>query len=121
MSQAELVVMQIIWDLGSATANQVIDALPKGIGWKPKTAQTLLARLVQKRALRFEKIRREYLFHPLIDRRDYVVSEARSFLQRFFNGEVAPFLSCLLENEELSKEEVAELRRILESKPRSRS
>jgi BlaI family penicillinase repressor len=41
---------------------------------------------------------------------------SRSFLDRFFGGQVAPFLSCFLERERLSPAELHELRRILDRK-----
>jgi BlaI family penicillinase repressor len=39
-------------------------------------------------------------------------------LQRFFGGEVAPFLACFLEREQLTREEIEELRRILDERQR---
>lgn len=116
ISDAELVVMKVVWGKGAITANQVVSALDKRMDWKPKTIQTLLSRLVQKNALTFEKKGREYLFRPLIDARDFGHAASRSFLGRVFNGEIAPFLSCFLEREKLTPKEIAELRRILDEK-----
>jgi BlaI family penicillinase repressor len=86
------------------------------IHWKPKTVHTLLNRLVRKGALAFEKQGREYLFRPLVDAQDYAHAASRSFLGRFFDGEIAPFLSCFLEREKLTRKEIEELKRILEEK-----
>ena len=41
---------------------------------------------------------------------------SRSFLTRVFDGEIAPFLACLLERKKLTRKEIAELRRILDEK-----
>jgi BlaI family penicillinase repressor len=84
------------------------------MGWKPRTIQTLLRRLVDKKAARFEKHGREYVFHPIVDEREYTHRASLSFLNRFFGGAVAPFLACFLEREKLKPEEIAELRRLLE-------
>jgi BlaI family penicillinase repressor len=108
--------MQIVWDLGKATANQVVEALGTKMAWKPKTIHTLLRRLVQKNALAYEKKGREYEFRPLVDAVDCIRVASRSFLDRFFGGRVAPFLACFLESEALSRAELEELRRILEKK-----
>ena len=116
ISDAELVVMRVVWGQSPVTANQVVEALASRSEWKPKTIQTLLSRLAQKGALAFEKKGREYWFTPLIAAEDYVHAASRSFLHRVFNGEVAPFLACFLEREKLTPEEIKELRRILDEK-----
>jgi len=116
ISDAELVVMKVVWRNSPVTANQVVAALEHRTDWKPKTIQTLLARLARKKALAFEKQGREYLFRPLIDARDFGHAASRSFLRRVFDGEIAPFLACFLEREKLTPEEIRELRRILDGK-----
>jgi BlaI family penicillinase repressor len=116
ISDAELVVMKVVWNRAPATTNQVVNALENEIHWKPKTVHTLLSRLVRKGALAFEKQGREHLFRPLVDARDYAHAASRSFLSRFFDGEIAPFLSCFLEREKLTRKEIEELKRILEEK-----
>jgi len=116
ISDAELVVMKVVWEKAPVTANQVVDALERRRQWKPKTIHTLLRRLVLKGALDFEKKGRGHQFRPLVDSADYTHAASRSFLTRFFDGEVAPFLACFLEREKLSRQEIEELRRILDGK-----
>jgi len=116
ISDAELVVMKVVWQKAPATANQVVEALEDQIHWKPKTVHTLLRRLVLKRALAFDKKGREHHFRPLVDADEYAHAASRSFLRRFFDGEMAPFLACFLERERLTRGEIEELKRILEGK-----
>lgn len=116
ISDAELVVMKIVWRKSPATANEIVAALESRTDWKPKTVHTLITRLVQKGALTFIKRGREHLFSPLINARDFGHEASRSFLRRVFDGEIAPFLACFLERERLSPDELRELRRILDSK-----
>lgn len=116
ISNAELVVMKVVWERAPVTANQVVETLESRQRWKPKTVHTLLRRLVRKGALDYEKQGREFHFEPLIDAQEYAHAASRSFLSRFFDGEVAPFLACFLERERLRPEEIAELKRILDQK-----
>ena len=116
ISDAELVVMKVVWEKAPVTANRVVEALEDQIHWKPKTVHTLLRRLVQKRALAFDKKGREHHFRPLVDADEYAHAASRSFLRRFFDGEMAPFLACFLERERLTRGEIEELKRILEGK-----
>jgi len=118
ISDAELVVMKAVWERSPVTANQVVELLENEKHWKPKTIHTLLSRLVHKGALDYEKHGREHHFQPLVDSQEYAHAASRSFLQRFFGGEVAPFLACFLEREQLTREEIEELRRILDERQR---
>jgi BlaI family penicillinase repressor len=114
ISDAEWAVMRVMWERGAATANDVVDAVASQRGWKPKTVHTLMRRLVDKDALEFDKRGREYVFRPRVGERDCQLAESRSFLRRVFGGEVAPFLAAFVEREQLTPEDIDELRRILD-------
>jgi BlaI family penicillinase repressor len=116
ISEAELVVMRVVWGQSPATANQVVEALRDQTRWKPKTIHTLLSRLARKGALTHTRQGREYLFRPRVAAADYAHEASRSFLGRVFGGEIAPFLACFLEREELSAGELQELRRLLDER-----
>jgi BlaI family penicillinase repressor len=116
ISDAEWVVMKVAWEQGQVTANQVVAALAHKQHWKPKTVHTLLRRLTQKGALAYDRVGREFLYRPMVDAEDCAHAVSRSFLKRFFDGQLAPFLASFLEQEELSPEEMAELRRILDQR-----
>ena len=114
ISDAEWIVMREVWEHGPMTTNQVVAALESRTHWKPKTVQTLLTRLARKGALAFEKQGREYCFRPLVTAADCEHAITQSFLGRFFDGELAPFLSRFVERERLSAKEIRELKRILD-------
>ena len=116
ISDAEWLVMKVVWALKTATTRQVVEALAGETAWKPKTIQTLITRLAQKGALAVDKSAREHTFTPLVSEQECRQVASRSFLARVFDGEIAPFLACLLERKKLSRKEVEELRRILEDK-----
>jgi len=108
--------MKVVWQLRTATARQVVEALAADAVWKPKTIHTLLSRLVQKGALATEKPGREYLFRPLVSEEESRVAASRSFITRVFDGRIAPFLACFLADQKLSRKEIAELKSILNDK-----
>jgi len=115
ITAAEWVVMRVLWAKAPLSTNEVVAALENRTDWKPKTIHTLLARLVQKGALRAEKRGREYAYSPLVGSEECEYEVSRSFLGRFFDGELAPFLARLVEKEKLTRKQVEELKRILES------
>lgn len=108
--------MKVLWQKQPLTSREIVDALATETTWKPKTIHTLLARLVQKHAVAATRTGREYQFKPVVRAEDCQREEARSFLERVFDGDVAPFLACFVRNNKLSREEIAELKRILDGK-----
>ena len=116
ISDAEWQVMRVTWSKSPITANEVVEALSPSTTWKPKTIMTLINRLVKKGALGFEKNGRAYRYSPLVEESECVRSESRSFLERVYGGALQPMLANFLEDGELSREEIEELKRILDQK-----
>jgi BlaI family penicillinase repressor len=106
--------MRVLWVNAPLSTNEVVAALGNSRDWKPKTIHTLLARLVQKGALRADKRGREYVYSPLVGAEECEHEVSRSFLGRFFDGELAPFLARFVEKERLTRKQILELKRILE-------
>lgn len=114
ISDAEWVVMREFWHRGEGTVADIVKALDGRMRWKPRTVQSLINRLVQKGALGFEKVGREYLYRPLVAEADCVMEASQSFVDRIFGGKLAPLLACFVERGAVSESEMAQLRRILE-------
>ena len=116
ISDAEWVVMRVIWDRGRVTANEMVEALEGQQDWKPKTVHTLLRRLADKGVLQFEKSGREYVFSPLIEREEAEEVQSHLFIERIFAGKPIPFLARFMETTDLSESDIAELRKVLKKK-----
>ncbi len=114
ISDAEWTVMRVLWQRQSATANEVVADLEAETDWNPRTIQTLLRRLVKKGALTYRKQGREFLYRPAIDEASCQQVAGESFLSRVFEGRLAPFVARFVESENLSDEEIEELKRILD-------
>jgi BlaI family penicillinase repressor len=117
ISDTEWEIMNLLWVQSPATASEIIEALQKkDSSWHPKTARTLLNRLVQKKALTFKKEGRGYLYRPAVSREACVEAESDSFLGRLFGGSLTPMLAHMVERKKISSEEIEELRKILKTK-----
>ena len=116
ISPAEWQVMKVIWAGSPVLASEVITRLCADRKWHAKTIRTLLARLVKKRALGFEKQGRAYLYRPLVKQADCVRAEGQTFLDRVFGGALVPMLAHFLEGRAISDSEKIELRRLLGEK-----
>jgi len=116
ISESEWLVMRVLWSNGSLTANEVVKELAGKTKWKPKTIKTLITRLMNKGAVKFEKEGRKYRYYPAVSEAECVRMERRSFVRRVYGGTTRPMLAAFLEDAKLSAEDISELRKILEQK-----
>jgi BlaI family penicillinase repressor len=116
ISEAEWEVMKVLWETSPLTANDVVEALSKRAAWQRETIRTLINRLVQKKAVRFEKKGRQHHYYPAVAEADCVKAQTRSFLRRFRASAIEPMLAALVEEERLSAEQIARLKEILNGK-----
>lgn len=113
ISEAELAVMEALWDTSPLSAADVCDRVCADNDWSIPTVKTLLSRLVAKNAVGTEPQGRKFLYHPLVERSDYVGVESRRLVDRLFGGRAAPLLAHLAENEALTEADLEEIEALL--------
>ena len=113
ISEAEFEVMKVIWKYAPISTNEVTEKLTQTTDWSPKTIQTMLKRLVTKKALTYEKQSRVFVYTPLVPETEYIRQESNSFLNKYYNGNIVSMLTSYLEDDKLSKTELYTLRHLL--------
>jgi BlaI family penicillinase repressor len=113
ISTAESVVMEALWKRQPLTAEEIGAEVAAGQGWSEATVKTLINRLLKKKALGATRDGRRFLYRPLVARADYVQAESQGLLDRLFDGRLAPLVSHFSQNQTLSPEDIAELRRLI--------
>ena len=113
ISEAEFEVMKVIWKYAPISTNEITDKLTQTTKWSPKTIQTLIKRLVTKKAISYEKQSRVFVYTPLIEEKEYIGQESRSFLKRYYDGDITAMLLAYMEEDRLSKSEIDNLRSLL--------
>lgn len=113
ISEAEYEVMKVVWQHAPISTNEVTELLTATTNWNPKTIQTLLKRLVTKKALTYEKQSRVFVYTPLVKEHEYIQQESNSFLKRYYNGDITKMLTAYIESEKLSDNEISSLRQLL--------
>ena len=114
ITTAESQIMDVLWRLGRPLAvEDVREALTEET-WTDATIRTLLNRLVSKKAVTAAKDGRRFLYRPLVARGDYVHAQSKSLIDRLFDGQIEPFVAHFSQREDLSSEEIARLRTLIE-------
>ena len=115
ISDAELEVMKVLWELHDSTSTQIVEKLAETSEWKPKTIHTLIARLVGKDAVIAKKIDgKPYMYSPNVNEKDYKIHASKSFLQRLYNGSMNLMLASYVKEQKLTREEINEFKKLLD-------
>jgi predicted transcriptional regulator len=113
LTEAELRLMQILWDSGPATVTEVARALPRRLSLAYNTVLTTLRILEQKGYVTHDKRGRAHVYAPLVDREAAQRSAVRHLLSRFFDGSPGLLVMNLLEDEKLDAAELERLKRLI--------
>jgi BlaI family penicillinase repressor len=116
ISDAEWIVMNLLWSSAPREAAEVIEAVASQNGWSPATVKTMLHRLVRKGALSTEQLGKKYLYQPAVKREACVRHASRSFLDRVFGGDATPALIHFVKTSKLTNKDVEQIRALLEQK-----
>ena len=114
LTASEWSVLDSLWRESPQTVMQLVANLGKTVGWAKSTTITTLRRMEEKGLVRVEQGARGKLYAPAVERERAAIAETRSFLDRVYQGSVGLMMSAMVKRQELSSDEVAELRAILD-------
>lgn len=113
LTEAELRLMQILWDLGSGTVGDVAAALPRRKGLAYNTVLTTLRILEAKGYVARHKEGRAHVYSPRVDRTSARRSALRHLVSRFFEDSPELLVLNLLDDDRLDQAELSRLKATL--------
>ena len=115
VTDAELEVLRALWELGEATIRALADRIyPNGGASEYATVQKLLERLEDKGYARHRTEGRQNVYAARLGREDLVARRLRETADALCDGSLTPLLTHLVSGARLSKEELRELRRLVD-------
>jgi BlaI family transcriptional regulator, penicillinase repressor len=112
LTEQELEIMKVVWDLESATVRDVYEALLKRRKVAYTTVMTMMNILEEKGYLKKKQAERAYLYRPAQPKRQVIGAMVKDFVNRVFNGSAEPLLVHLVEEHDLSEKDLEEIARI---------
>ena len=116
LTEAEWEIIKTVWDNQPCTAPAVQELLQRLKGWHYSTVKTMMDRMVAKGLLKQEKIRNLTLYRSVITKKEAQTCEIMRTVKRAFNGALTPMMQFLLENKDLSNDELSGLEAMIKSK-----
>lgn len=114
LTDAELRLMDVLWERGSATVGDVVEALDGGQPLAYSTVLTTLRILEQKGYIDHTKEGRAFVYHPVVERGDALRNAVKNLASRFFNSSPELLVLNIIEQEKIDLEELTRLKRLVE-------
>jgi BlaI family transcriptional regulator, penicillinase repressor len=121
VTEAELALLQALWDSGPATIRQLVERVYKQTGTSVyATVQKLLDRLETKGFVNRDRSGPVHVFRAAIDRDELIGRRLRAVADSLCGGSLSPLLTHLVEGKGLSEKERRELRGLIDQLDRKR-
>ena len=112
LTEQELEIMKIVWERDSTTVRDVYEVLLERRKVAYTTVMTMMKILEQKQYLKKNQADRAYVYRPAQPKRQVIGDMVRDFVNRVFNGSAEPLLVHLVEEHNLSREDLEEIARL---------
>ncbi len=116
LTEAEWAIIQVIWEKEPCAAPDVQEMLEKSKNWTYSTVKTLMDRMVTKGLLKTEKIRNLILYRSVITQTQARNYEIMKTVKRAFDGAFTPMMQFMLDNNNLSQNQLDELEDLIRQK-----
>jgi predicted transcriptional regulator len=112
LTEQELEIMKVVWDREAVTVRDVYEALLERRKVAYTTVMTMMKILEQKGRLKKSQAERAYVYRATQPKRQVIGAMVREFVNRVFNGSAEPLLVHLVEEHNLTKEDLDEIARL---------
>jgi predicted transcriptional regulator len=114
LTDAELRLMEVLWEKGTATVSEVVERLPKSVPLAYSTVLTTLRILENKGYLRHSKDGRAFVYQPIVGREQARENAITHLLRRFFENSPELLMLNLIQGKKIDARELARLRKRIE-------
>lgn len=120
LTEAEQRLMEIVWIRGPVTVSDVVDALPPESPLAYTSVQTMMKILEQKGYVRHREAGRAFLYSAVVERSDAARTALTYVMQRFFGGSPERLALNLVEDEQVTVEQLDNIRALIDGARRPR-
>jgi len=114
LTQAELRLMEVLWERGPATVHQLLEEMPSKPSLAYNSVLTTIRILEKKGYVKHSKEGRAHIYIPVMGRKEATRSEVRNLVSRFFKDSHELLLLNILEDKNIDAEELKRLAQLAE-------
>ncbi len=112
LHDAELRVMEVIWNEGTVSAKRIYEKLKEAYGYSRSATYTLIKRCIDKQAIK--RMEPGFLCRALVSKEETQALETRELIDKLYDGSADRLVASVLGKPDLSQEEIERLRKIVE-------
>ncbi|MCX6926731.1 MAG: BlaI/MecI/CopY family transcriptional regulator [Verrucomicrobia bacterium] len=116
LTEAEWAIIKAIWDSEPCTATEIQEKLHRQTAWTYSTVRTMMDRMVVKGLLEARTVRHLTVYRSAVTREQAQRGELFYALKHAFNGALTPMVQCLLDNGNLSNDELAAIESLIRAR-----
>jgi len=120
LGRMQLRMMQVIWKAGRCTAREITDAMNAQEPTAHSTVQTLLRTLEDKRAIAHKVEGRTFIFYALVKEDEVQQDATEDLVDRVFGGSAGNLVSYLVKSGKVSRQELDEIRKMIDTERKKR-
>ncbi|MFO1513437.1 MAG: BlaI/MecI/CopY family transcriptional regulator [Verrucomicrobiota bacterium] len=113
LTEAEWTIIKAVWEAEPCSAPAIQEKLLKATGWTYSTVRTLMDRMVAKGLLGAKKFGKLTTYKTIVTREQAQRGELLYALKHAFNGALTPMVQCLLDTNEVSREELDQIKQLI--------
>ena len=106
VTNSEWYLMDCLWEASPRSLMQLVPLLKDRVGWSKSTCATMVRRMAEKDLIGYDEQGKTKFFYPKVNKDDVVVQETRDFLKRIYDGSIGMMMSALVNQNDLSKEDI---------------
>lgn len=114
MTEADSIIMEILWRDGAATSSAIQKEVKDVLNWSRQTVNTYLNRLMEKGLVGIKELnKRVYQYHPAISREEYAADKAKGIINKYY-GNLFHMVAGFVKNEEITDTDLDELEKLIQ-------
>lgn len=113
LTEAELRLMKVLWDVKEASVTEVMEQLPEDLNLAYNSVLTTLRILETKGYLSHKKSGRAHIYYPLVTKKQTRSNVVKHMMSSFFNDSPELLLLSLFDNDDLTKEDINKLKEMI--------
>jgi Predicted transcriptional regulator len=111
---SELKLMELMWEHEPISAKELSLLANNRIGWNKNTTYTVLKKLIEKGVIKRDEP--NFMCSSQIKKEEIQKAETASLIEKLYSGSKKAFFAAFLENETISKEELSELKALIDKR-----
>lgn len=113
VTDAENKILRLLWEKSPLTITQITAELKDATGWDKHAVISLLKRMITKKTVREEAAKPAKLYYPLVTKKEAQMDKTQNFLGKIFEGKPVLMMSAMVQNGQLSMDEIDEIIQML--------